>query len=175
MQTNLNNYTLMAQYNQWMNLKIYEICRAIPDDIRKKNLGAFFQSIHGTLNHLMYGDLAWMGRFVGRKLTDATIGIEIYSDFDELKSAREKLDQEIIDWTFGLTPAQLVALLTYKSGIDGKTRSIPLWILVTHMFNHQTHHRGQLTTLLNQMNIDYGVTDIPWMSIMSEYIVEAPV
>jgi uncharacterized damage-inducible protein DinB len=62
---NLSYYQLMADYNHWMNQKLYAICAEIPDEKRKEDLGAFFQSIHGTLNHLLYGDRAWMGRFTG--------------------------------------------------------------------------------------------------------------
>jgi uncharacterized damage-inducible protein DinB len=67
-------------------------------------------------------------------------------------------------WSASLSPAWLGEPLTYTSKIDGKTRTVPRWVLVTHMFNHQTHHRGQITTLLSQMGLDIGSTDIPFMS-----------
>jgi len=155
-------YQLMARYNQWMNAKLYGVCAEIPDRDRKKDAGAFFESIHGTLNHLLFGDLAWMGRFEDRP-SKHKIGNEIHSDFDELRVAREKKDLEIIDWANGLSKEWLKTPFTYRSGIDGTTRCIPAWILVTHMFNHQTHHRGQLTTLIKQLGYDPGVSDIPWM------------
>ncbi|MDX2240665.1 MAG: DinB family protein [Leptolyngbyaceae cyanobacterium bins.302] len=156
------HYELMAEYSQWMNQKLYALCVEIPDETRKQDLGAFFKSIHGTLNHILFGDRAWMGRFINQPFA-AKIGEELYSDFEELHQERIKTDLHILKWSKTLTNEWLNQPFTYMSGIDQKTRTLPTWILVTHMFNHQTHHRGQLTTLLNQLGYDPGVTDIPWM------------
>lgn len=158
----MNYYQLMAAYNQWMNRKLYEVCAAIPDAQRREDRGAFFKSIHGTLNHLLFGDIAWMDRFEGRPRRYA-IGEEIHADFDHLRREREEMDAHIIDWVERLTDDWLEQPLEWVSGVDGKTRRIPRRILVTHMFNHQTHHRGQLTTLIKQLGYEPGVTDIPWM------------
>ena len=73
------------------------------------------------------------------------------------------MDQDILDWTAGLTEAWLAQPLSWTSGVDGQTRTRPGWLLACHLFNHQTHHRGQLTTLLSQMGHDVGATDLPWM------------
>lgn len=153
----------MAEYNQWMNQKLYLICTEISDDERKRDRGAFFKSIHGTLNHLLFGDRAWMGRFTGKPLTGIGVGQELYSDFEELRCQREVTDQEILNWSTTVSQAWLGQMLTYTSGIDNRTRTLPNWLLVTHLFNHQTHHRGQLTTLLSQIGYDPGVTDLPWL------------
>ncbi len=155
-------YQMMADYNQWMNRKIYAVCEQIPDAQRKEDRGAFFKSIHGTLNHLLYGDLAWLGRFQDHPIP-TVIGPNLYEEFDELQIRREALDQQIIDWTQTLSETWLAQPFRYTSNVDRITRELPTWILVTHMFNHQTHHRGQLTTLLTQMGHDPGVTDIPWL------------
>jgi uncharacterized damage-inducible protein DinB len=155
-------YQTMAEYNEWMNQKLYAICADIPDQVRKQDRGAFFKSIHGTLNHLLFGDRVWMGRFTGQPLS-ARIGEELYSDFDTLRQEREITDRQILAWAQQLSPAWLNQPFTYTSGIDGKSRTLPTWVLVTHMFNHQIHHRGQLTTLLSQLGYDPGVTDLPWM------------
>ncbi|MGK7928918.1 MAG: DinB family protein [Spirulina sp.] len=158
-----NHYQLMAQYNQWMNEKIYGICQQIPDRDRKKDLGAFFKSIHGTLNHLLYGDLAWMERLAQNRYTPQKIDSELFHDFSEMRRRRESLDREIVNWTKRLSEAWLIQPFTYTSNVDGKTRTLPTWCLLTHMFNHQTHHRGQVTTLIKQLGYDPGITDIPWM------------
>lgn len=155
-------YQTMAEYNEWMNQKLYAICADIPDQVRKQDRGAFFKSIHGTLNHLLFGDRIWMGRFTGQ-LSSARIGEELYSDFDTLRQEREITDRQILAWAQQLSPAWLNQPFTYTSSIDGKSRTLPTWVLVTHMFNHQIHHRGQLTTLLSQLGYDPGVTDLPWM------------
>lgn len=155
-------YALMARYNHWMKEKLYAICADIPDAERKKDRGAFFKSIHGTLNHLLYGDLVWLARFRGEPIPTVIIS-ELHADFDELRAARIAKDREILDWTAALTPEWLAAPFAYRSNVDGRTRTMPAWILVTHLFNHQTHHRGQLTTLIMQSGIDPGVTDIPFL------------
>ena len=82
------HFELMARYNQWMNAKLYQICADIPDSDRKRDLGAFFKSIHGTLNHLLYGDKAWMGRFTGRPFTVTLIGQALCNDFEQLQAER---------------------------------------------------------------------------------------
>ncbi|RUT10302.1 hypothetical protein DSM106972_007970 [Dulcicalothrix desertica PCC 7102] len=159
----------MAQYNRWMNQKLYAICAEIPDSKRKEDLGAFFKSIHGTLNHLLYGDRAWIGRFIGEPFA-AKIGDELYEDFNELVVQREVTDLQIIEWSQKLSSEWLHQDFKYTSGVDGKTRILPAWVLVTHMFNHQTHHRGQLTTLLSQLEYNPGVTDLPflpWLNTIS--------
>lgn len=160
-------FQLMAQYNYWMNGKIYAICDGIPDSERKRDQGAYFSSIHGTLNHILFGDLAWMGRFTETP-TKYRIGEEIYSDYEELRKRRVDMDRIIIDWTQDLTEEWLASIFEFTSMADGKTRKMPARILVTHMFNHQTHHRGQLTTILNQMGIDSGITDLPWLPILQK-------
>lgn len=154
---------LMAQYNRWMNQKLYAVCAEIPDAERKRDLGAFFNSIHGTLNHLLYGDKALMGRFVGEPFNITVIGQELYANFEELRKARDKTDREILEWSRHLDPDWLKQPFQYTSNVDDKTRVLPTWVLVTHMFNHQTHHRGQVTTLIKQLGYEPGIIDIPWL------------
>ena len=155
-------YETMAEYNQWMNQKLYGICAEIPEEKRQENLGAFFKSIHGTLEHILYGDRVWMGRFTGQSFS-GKLGHELYSNFDELRKDRELMDGQIIEWSKTLSPEWLEQMFEYTSNVDGKTRVLPTWVLLTHMFNHQTHHRGQLTTLLHQLGYNPGITDLPWL------------
>lgn len=159
-----NTYPLlMAQYNQWMNEKLYTLCAAMSDAERRADRGAFFKSIHGTFNHLLYGDKMWIGRFDGNPFTSAKVGQDLYATFEEMHADRVITDQRILDWAAHVDPEWLQNPFTFVSGIDGKSRTFPAHVLVTQMFNHQTHHRGQITTLLMQMGIDPGVTDIPWL------------
>lgn len=164
---NLNYYDTMAHYNQWMNQKLYAICSQISDRQRKEDLGAFFKSIHSTLNHLLYGDRAWMGRLQVKPYYVPNLGVNMYENFAELRREREITDQQIITWTQSMEREWLETTFEYVSNIDKKTRFLPTWLLVTHMFNHQTHHRGQLTTLLSQLGYDLGVTDLPWLPILN--------
>jgi uncharacterized damage-inducible protein DinB len=153
----------MAAYNRWMNERLYQHCATLSDALRKQDRGAFFGSIHGTLNHSLVGDRVWLSRFLGREFRVPSLATELYADFDELRRERELSDREITDWAAGHTPESLAGTLQYVSMINPKPRELPMWVAVVHFFNHQTHHRGQLTTLLSQAGIDPGVTDLMWL------------
>ncbi len=159
----------MAAYNRWMNNKLYSVCAELTDDERKADTGAFFGSIHGTLNHLLLADRLWMGRFTGVPFSVSSTGEELYSDFVELRSQRESTDEDIENWALRLTDDLLDGTIEYRSIVNPKPRTDKLWVCATHFFNHQTHHRGQLTALLSQAGKDYGVTDLIWLpEVMSE-------
>ena len=155
---------LMARYNEWMNSRLYALCAKLPETELRKDRGAFFKSIYLTLNHITYGDLAFMSRFTGVPAVVPEPGVDLFNGFANLRAEREALDARLLAWAASLTPQWLAESLTYTSKIDGKVRTVPKWALATHMFNHQTHHRGQITTLLSQMGLDIGSTDIPFMS-----------
>ena len=156
--------SLMARYNQWMNQRLYALCATLPEAELRQDRGAFFRSIHATLNHIVYGDLAFLSRFTGDPAEVPQPGVELFADFAQMRGTRAALDARIVAWTATLTDDWLAAPLTYTSKIDGKVRTMARWISLTHMFNHQTHHRGQVTTLLSQMGLDMGPTDIAFMS-----------
>jgi len=157
------HYSVMAEYNKWMNDRLYSLCASLSEDELKKDRGAFFKSIYLTLNHITYGDLAFMSRFTGDPEVVPELNKELFSSFSVLHENRKNLDARIIGWSASLTESWLAESLTYQSKVDGKFRTVPKWVLVTQMFNHQTHHRGQVTTLLSQMGLDMGSTDIPFM------------
>ncbi len=153
----------LCRYNQWMNEKLYAVCRGIPDALRKEDRGAFFRSMHGTLNHLLLADRVWMGRFTGQAFVVSSLDQELYSDFETLWQERQKTDAAIAQWLESLTEAQLEAPFTFRTFTNPQEFTMPLWQVALHLFNHQTHHRGQLTTLMNQAGFDSGVTDLLWM------------
>lgn len=161
------NYAqLMAQYNCWMNEKLYDACAKLSDEERKRDRGAFFKSIHGTLNHLLLGDRWWMPRFTNKTYDTKPIGVDLYDDFVELRAARAAMDRDILGWADGVTTQWLNESMTWSSKVYQFTQTQPRWVQVTQMFNHQTHHRGQVTTLLTQQGIDVGITDIPMLPIL---------
>ena len=153
----------MARYNRWMNERIYELCAGLSDEDRKRDMGAFFRSIHGTLNHLLLADRLWMARFQGGTFEIRSLDEELYAGFAELRAQREQEDRAIIGWVETLSEADMAADLHYTSASNPQPRRHPLSLAVMHFFNHQTHHRGQVTTLLRQQGIDPGVTDLVWM------------
>jgi len=150
----------MAAYNQWMNERLYAMCAGLSDAERRQDRGAFFKSIHGTLNHLLLADSVWMGRFLGQPFTVTGLDQELYHDFAELARARHGMDAAIVRWAGSLTESVLAGELAYASIVNPRPRKYEYWLAATHFFNHQTHHRGQLTTLLSQCGLDVGVTDL---------------
>jgi uncharacterized damage-inducible protein DinB len=156
-----NRWQLAADYNAWMNERLYAVCASLSDEERKRNRGAFFKSIHSTLNHILWADRNWMTRLAGKSYTPAvSLGADIFADFEHLRAARAALDTEISEWAAALTDEWLDAPYTFASQVLQVTRVQPTWSFVSHMFNHQTHHRGQLTALLSQAGVDYGDTDM---------------
>ena len=162
-------YKLMAEYNKWMDDKIYDVCLEIPDELRRKDMGAFFKSIHSTLNHIYYGDLAWIERLRDKKFTPRKLGVDLFDNFENLKTAQEEMDHEILEWSRTLTPEALNETFDYVSNVENFKRTLPVWVLATHMFNHQTHHRGQVATLIKQLGYEPGVTDLPWLPCLEGY------
>ena len=150
----------MAAYNLWMNDRMYEACAGLADDVRKRDLGAFFKSIHGTLNHILLADRVWMGRFTGVPFQVRSLDQELYADYAELRAERRRTDDAIAAWADGLRSEQLGGELAYTSIARPQPRRMPYWLAAVHFFNHQTHHRGQVTTLMKQSGVDPGVTDL---------------
>jgi len=158
----------MSAYNGWMNRKIYEAAAQLSDEVREADCGAFFRSIHSTLNHILWGDRIWLARFNGKAYPVGKIGADLYSGFEDLFGARRAMDDEIVAWAAQLDSGQLAGILTWYSGVAQRELSRPRWLCVVQMFNHQTHHRGQVTTLLMQAGIDPGVTDLPWAPLVRD-------
>lgn len=155
----LDNLRLMAGYNRWMNERLYAACAQLSDAQRKQDCRAFFRSIHGTLNHLLLADRGWLSRFEGRLWPYSGLGQELYSDFEELRRERQQTDQDLVIFLAGMTVERLQAVSVFRNS-SGQEFRHPLGPALTHLFNHQTHHRGQVTTLLSQFGVDPGVTDV---------------
>ena len=156
---------LMAAYNAEMNRRLYGAADTLDDAARRAGRGAFWGSIHGTLSHLLWGDTIWMSRFdgwekppVGMKDSPAMV-----PDWADLKAARAAADARIEAWAAGLTEVRLAEPLTWFSAVANRETTMPLWVTVTHFFNHQTHHRGQAHALLTAAGAVTGDTDLPWV------------
>lgn len=155
-----------ARYNRWMNDKVYAAASRLTDEERKLDRGAFFGSIHRTLNHLLVGDRIWLGRLAGVARAAGDIGAggiksldqELAADFDDLRRERALTDTAIEEWAAAATEDVLAGPLRFIR--KGAPHEVPLWWAVSQLFNHQTHHRGQVTTLLTQAGQDAGSTDL---------------
>ncbi|MES0812880.1 DinB family protein [Roseibium sp. SCPC15] len=168
MQVDVALFQRMAAYNAWMTEKAYQVAGQMSDEERKQDRGAFFRSVHSTLNHILFGDRAWMSRFSAKAYDTNGMGVDIFEDFSELKATHLEMSRDIVTFAEGLSPEWLSEVMEWKSIADGTSRQRPRWLLVMHMFNHQTHHRGQLSTLFTQAGIDIGVTDLPFMPDLIE-------
>lgn len=169
----LDNYRLLARYNRWMNQRLYAACETLSDEERKRQRGAFFGSIHRTLTHLLQADRLWLHRFASQQTRFAAldaavlafppgvdyVSVNAYPDWAELGQARDSLDERVEQWLAEMAPDFLTSTMVY-SNTKGVQRAHPAWQAMTHFFNHQTHHRGQTTTLLLQAGVDMGVTDL---------------
>jgi len=165
------NLRLLAEYNRWMNDKVYQAAGRLDDAALRVDRGAYFGSILGTLNHLLAADLIWLGRFRQHARRPAllealdawpvpdSLDHLLYPDFGALSGHRRELDALIESWAAALQDADLDVPLEYRN-TKGVLARRDLGSLGVHLFNHQTHHRGQVTTLLTQAGQDVGVTDL---------------
>lgn len=157
----------MARYNEWQNRSLYAAADTIDDVARRLDRGAFFRSIHGTLSHLMWGDRQWMSRFAGteKPVASGKESPNAYPDWAALKRERASFDEVIVDWTRGLDQAWLEGDVRWYSGLARAELQKPAWFLVTHFFNHQTHHRGQVHAMLTAAGATPEDTDLMLMAI----------
>ena len=165
------NFELMAKYNQWMNKQVYSAAAELDDLELREDRGAFFGSILGSLNHILVGDIVWLKRFAEHpknykslqylnSLSKPLVLTEIlHSDFNELQKARIKMDEVIVKFSMEASEKDYELGLSFKN-MKGQPFKKNFGFLVQHFYNHQTHHRGQVTTLFSQQGIDVGVTDL---------------
>ncbi len=155
----------MAAYTAEMNRRFYAAAARLSDADRKSDRGAFFGSLHGTLAHILWGDHMWMSRFAGWDKPAVTHRQSpgLYPDFADLREARTETDARLIAWAAGLTQDWLDQDLAWFSGALQREQRQGRAILVVHMFNHGTHHRGQAHALLTAMGQDTGDTDLPFV------------
>jgi uncharacterized damage-inducible protein DinB len=166
------NYLRLSRYNRWFNERLYDACERLTDSERRADRGAFFGSLHGTLNHLLWADRLWLRRFASQDgqgpalapdllaVPDgASYGTVLVESWDGLRAARRALDSAIEAWVEAMPVDWPLQTIRYTN-TKGVAREQPAWEALTHFFNHQTHHRGQATTLLMQAGVDPGVTDL---------------
>jgi uncharacterized damage-inducible protein DinB len=153
---------LMARYNQWQNRSLIAAANTLTDAERSADRGAFFGSIHGTLSHVLWGDRMWMHRFDGSPKPEGGIAqsAAFVSDWDDLVSQREAMDHAILKWSQALSTEWLDGSITWISSAAKKEFTRRRWHLVAHMFNHQTHHRGQVHAMLTAAGSKPDDTDL---------------
>ena len=174
----LDQFMLFAQYNRLMNQRIFDAAAQLPEEDLQRDQRAFFKSVLGTLNHILVGDIIWLKRFaehpssrnalsyIAKMERPASLDSVLFSGLSALRAEREKLDEIIIKWISCLSEEDIQTPITYKN-MAGKPFNKAYSSLISHLFLHQVHHRGQATTLLSQSGIDFGETDL--IEIINEY------
>ena len=152
----------MARYNAWQNANLYGAADTLTDEARREDRGAFFRSIHGTLSHILWADHVWLSRFTGREkpeVPQAASGGYVLI-WEELIEERDRTDAELARWAASLTEADLAGDYRWFSGGEGRGMAKPMALIVAHVFNHQTHHRGQAHAMLTAAGAAPGATDL---------------
>ncbi|MBY4607588.1 DinB family protein [Rhizobium sp. 9T] len=139
----LRQYRMFAAYNHWANAQVYAAAAELSEPEFRSDRGAFFGSLHRTLNHLLVADRIWMKRFTGTGEAPTSLDAVLFEEFDALAVARKAEDERIIAWTGTLDETSLAANFTYSPVTQPIVMTQPLWTALSHLFNHQTHHRGQ--------------------------------
>jgi uncharacterized damage-inducible protein DinB len=146
-----SRYPMFAGYNAWCNERLYDAAATVSDADYRADRGAFFKSLHGTLNHLLVGDRIWMHRFTGKGALPKSLDDILYQDFAALRAARRAEDAAISRYVAGLSEADLSQTIRYRTLMNPATIEQTLAPALDHFFNHQTHHRGQAHALLSSI------------------------
>lgn len=153
---------MMSRYNRWQNEAIFDAAQTLADAARREARGAFWGTIHGTLSHILWADRIWLSRFdaaaaPGVPLAESAM---FEPDWDSLIRQRHGLDKDIIIWADSYPDGPINGTLTWYSGAAGRDVSAPLAVVLSHIFNHQTHHRGQVHAMLTAAGAQTADTDI---------------
>ncbi|HUN44598.1 MAG TPA: DinB family protein [Acetobacteraceae bacterium] len=146
------HYEQFAAYNRWANRRLYDEAAGLPDDARKRDLGLFFKSLHGTLNHLLVADRVWLRRLTGEGPEPARLNEILFEDFGALRDARQSEDARIIRFIGSLAEDDFAATFEYRT-LAGKAYTQRRCATLAHFFNHQTHHRGQAHAALTILGV----------------------
>ncbi|MDM9629230.1 DinB family protein [Rhizobium sp. S152] len=154
------HFQMLADYNRWANARIYDACAALPDADYRADRGAFFGSAHRTLNHLLVADRIWLRRITGNGVAPMELNVILHDDLSELRRAREAEDRRFIDLTASFGPEDFERLVHYTPVTVPEPMTEPLGVMLAHVFNHQTHHRGQVHTILTSLGQSSVVLDM---------------
>ncbi|MEZ0167213.1 DinB family protein [Microvirga sp. TS319] len=155
-----SHFAMMAAYNAWCNERIYEAVAQLPEADYHADRGAFFRSVSGTLNHLLATDRIWLKRFTGEGDAPERLDAVLFERFSDLRAARRYEDKRIIGYVESLSEAELAGRIRYRGITNPTETEQPLGPALAHVFNHQTHHRGQVHCLLTGFGIEAPVLDL---------------
>lgn len=154
------HFAMMAGYNTWCNERLYDAAAQLPDADYRADRGAFFKSVHGTLNHLLVADRIWMRRFTGEGEAPNRLDAILFEDLRDLRAARQTEDARIVSYVESLSEDALAGRFRYRTITNATEVEQPLAPALVHFFNHQTHHRGQVHCLLTGFGLDAPSLDL---------------
>jgi len=154
------HFAMMAAYNAWCNERIYEVAAQLSEADYHADRGAFFKSVSGTLNHLLVADRIWLKRFTGKGEAPNRLDAILFENLSDLREARRSEDERIIAYVENLSETDIAGRIRYRTISNPVDIEQPLASTLTHFFNHQTHHRGQVHCLLTGFGLDAPVLDL---------------
>ena len=146
-----SRYAMLAGYNRWCNRRLYAASAALSDAAYRADVGAFFKSMNGTLNHLLVADRVWMRRFTGEGEVPASLEAVLFDRLADLTLAREREDERILQFVIRQSEDDLARPVAYRTMSNPAAITQPLASALDHFFNHQTHHRGQAHCILTML------------------------
>jgi uncharacterized damage-inducible protein DinB len=146
------HFVMMANYNAWANARLFRMAGALADELYRKNVGAYFKSLHGTLNHLLVADRIWMRRLTSMGDHPDKLNAIIFDDLSSLHAARVEEDSRILEFVRSLAEPAFEEVLDYRM-LSGAPQQQPRREILAHLFNHQTHHRGQAHAILTVLGV----------------------
>lgn len=154
----------MTRYNRWQNESLYAAADTLSEDARRLHRGSFFESIHATLSHILWADQLWMSRLAGWEQPGGpSREVALYDDWNDLKARRRQADATFITWSNDLSQSDVDGDLEWYSGTLKRGMTSPRAICLMQVFNHQTHHRGQVHAMLTAAGATPGDTDVQFM------------
>ncbi len=147
-----SHFLMMAKYNTWANERLYRMAGALPDQLYRKDVGSYFKSLHGTLNHLLTADRIWMRRLTGEGDHPNKLDAIVFDELAPLATARQQEDQRIVHFVQTLAESRFEEMWDYRT-LNGTPQCQTRGEILAHLFNHQTHHRGQAHAILTMVGI----------------------
>lgn len=161
------HFDALARYNRWANRRLYDAAAQLSDAQFREDRGAFFRSVHGTLNHILVADRVWLERIEGAGPKPSALDEILHDDFADLRAAREAEDERILRVLAATPDERFESVLSYRS-MAGTPHELPFAQVLTHIFNHQTHHRGQAHGLLSQFGLEAPSIDFVYFLLESK-------
>jgi uncharacterized damage-inducible protein DinB len=155
---NVEEFRLLYEFNSWANHRTLESCASLTDEQLTRGLGSSFPSVRDTLAHILGAEWLWLERWHGR-LPNALPKATDYPNLEALRARWSEVERDLLDYVVSLSNEDLARILSIKT-TQGVPYSQPLWQMLQHLVNHGSYHRGQIATMLRQLDTKAQATDL---------------